>query len=36
MGKLFGGNTIFERMGKQFIMEGVMQNAMYDENMVHA
>jgi hypothetical protein len=35
-GKLFGGKKILKEWGKQFIKEGVMQNAMYDANMVHA
>jgi hypothetical protein len=34
MGQLFGGIFLKER-NKQFITEGVMQNAMYDANMVH-
>jgi hypothetical protein len=36
MGQLFGGKEIFKEWNKQFIREGVMQNAMYDANMVHA
>jgi hypothetical protein len=35
-GKLFGGKKILKEWGKQFIREGVMQNAMFDVNMVHA
>jgi hypothetical protein len=35
-GKLFGGKKILKEWEKQFIREGVMQNAMYDANMVHA
>jgi hypothetical protein len=35
-GKLFGGKKISKEWDKQFIREGVMQNAMYDANMVHA
>jgi hypothetical protein len=34
--QLFGGKKIFKEQNKQFIREGVMQNAMYDVNMVHA
>jgi hypothetical protein len=36
MGQLFRGKKIFKERNKQFIREGVMQNAMYDANMVHA
>jgi hypothetical protein len=36
MGQLFGGKKILKEWDKQFIREGVMQNAMYDANMVHA
>jgi hypothetical protein len=36
MGKLFGGKKILKEWEKQFIREGVMQNAMYGANMVHA
>jgi hypothetical protein len=36
MGQLFGGKEILKEWDKQFIREGVMQNAMYDANMVHA
>jgi hypothetical protein len=35
-GKLFGGKKILKEWEKQFIREGVMQNAMYDANVVHA
>jgi hypothetical protein len=35
-GKLFGGKKILKEWDKQFIREGVMQNALYDANMVHA
>jgi hypothetical protein len=34
--QLFGGKKNFKEQNKQFIREGVMQNAMYDVNMVHA
>jgi hypothetical protein len=34
--KLFGGKKILKEWEKQFIREGVMQNAMYDVNLVHA
>jgi hypothetical protein len=34
--QLFGGKKILKEWDKQFIREGVMQNAMYDANMVHA
>jgi hypothetical protein len=36
MEQLFGGKKIFKERNKQFIREGVMHNAMYDANMVHA
>jgi hypothetical protein len=36
MGQLFGGKKIFKEWNKQLIREGVMQNAMYDANTVHA
>jgi hypothetical protein len=36
MGKLFGGKKILKEWGKQFIREGLMQDALYDVNMVHA
>jgi hypothetical protein len=36
MGKLIGGKKILKEWDKQFIREGVMQNTMYDANMVHA
>jgi hypothetical protein len=36
MGQLFGEKKNFKEWNKQFIREGVMQNAMYDANMVHA
>jgi hypothetical protein len=36
MGQLFGGKKIFKERNEQFIREGVMQNVMYDANMVHA
>jgi hypothetical protein len=35
-GKPFEGKKFFERVGKAIIRQGVMQNAMYDANMVHA
>jgi hypothetical protein len=35
-GQLFGGKEILKEWDKQFIREEVMQNAMYDANMVHA
>jgi hypothetical protein len=34
--KLFGGKKILKEWDKQFIREGVMRDAMYDANMVHA
>jgi hypothetical protein len=36
MGQLFRGKKNFKEWDKQFIREGVMQNAMYDANLVHA
>jgi hypothetical protein len=37
MGQPFGGKKIsLKEWDKQFIREGVMQNARYDANMVHA
>jgi hypothetical protein len=36
MGQPFGGKKILKEWDKQFIREGVMQNAMYDANMEHA
>jgi hypothetical protein len=36
MEKLFRGKKLLKEWDKQFIREGVMQNAMYDANMVHA
>jgi hypothetical protein len=36
MRQLFGGKKIFKEWNKQFIREGVMQNAMYDANRVQA
>jgi hypothetical protein len=36
MGQPFGGKKILKEWDKQFIREGVMQNAIYDANMVHA
>jgi hypothetical protein len=36
MGQLFRGKKNFKEQNKQFIREGVMQNAMYDANRVQA